>query len=109
MAIAIGSIFNIITKRLEFSSVPIVIYTNSFSLYEYLVKLGTIKKKRLIINIIALKQAYKQKNVFKIRWINGQNNPADAITKATPNRALSTFIDINRLCLRVQKWVQRGI
>jgi hypothetical protein len=67
MAIAIESTLNTITKRLEFSSVPIVVYTNSFSLYEYLVKLGTTKEKRLIINIMALKQAYEQKNVFEIR------------------------------------------
>jgi hypothetical protein len=72
-------------------------------------KTGNYKKKRLIINIMALKQAYKQKNVFEIRWINGQNNPANAITKATPNKALSIFININQLCLRMQKWVQQGI
>jgi hypothetical protein len=47
MAIAIGSTLNTIIKRLEFSSVPIVVYTDLFSLYEYLVKLGTIKKKGL--------------------------------------------------------------
>jgi hypothetical protein len=108
MAIAIGSIFNTIIERLEFSSVFIVVCTNLFSLYEYLVKLGTIKEKRLMINIMALKQAYEQKDVFEIRWINGQDNPADAMTKATSNRALSILIDINRLCLRVQGWVQRG-
>jgi hypothetical protein len=61
-----------------------------------------------MIDIMALKQAYEQKNVFEIRWINGQDNPANAMTKAAPNRALSTLIDTNRLCLRVQGWVQRG-
>jgi hypothetical protein len=108
MVIAIESILNIIAERLKFSSVSIIVYTNSFSLYECLVKLGTIKEKRLMIDIMALKQAYEQKDVFEIRWINGQDNLADVITKAISNRALSTFIDINRLCLRVQGWVQRG-
>jgi hypothetical protein len=103
MAIAIGSTLNTIIERLELSSVPIVVCTNSFSLYECLIKLGTTKEKRLMIDIMALKQAYEQKDVFEIRWIDGQDNPADAMTKATPNRALSTFIDTNRLCLRVQE------
>jgi hypothetical protein len=69
---------------------------------------ATTKKKRFTINIMALKQAYEQKDVFEIRWINGQDNPANAIIKATSNRTLSTLINTNRLCLRVQGWVQRG-
>ena len=36
------------------SSIPIIIYTNLYSLYKYLIKLSTIKEKRFIINIIAL-------------------------------------------------------
>jgi hypothetical protein len=51
------------------------------------VKLGTIKEKRLIINIMAIRQAYEQQNVSDIQWIDGRNNPANAITKAGPNRA----------------------
>jgi hypothetical protein len=70
MAVAIGTILDIITQQLEFFNIFIIIYTDSFSLYEYFVKLGTIKEKRLIIDIIMIQQAYEQKNVFKIRWIN---------------------------------------
>jgi hypothetical protein len=43
-----------IIDRLELPVIPIVIYTDLYSLYEYLVKLSTIKEKRLIIYIIAL-------------------------------------------------------
>jgi hypothetical protein len=34
--------------------IPIIVYTDLYSLYKCLVKLSTIKEKRLIINIIAL-------------------------------------------------------
>ncbi|UQC84416.1 uncharacterized protein CLUP02_09913, partial [Colletotrichum lupini] len=44
-----------ITNRISFLPILTVIYTNSYSLYKYFIKLGTIKKKRFIINIIALK------------------------------------------------------
>jgi len=54
MAIAIGTTLEIIIDRLELPTISIIVYTNLYSLYEYLVKLGTIKEKRLIINIIAL-------------------------------------------------------
>ena len=54
MAIIIRTTLKIITDRLKLPVIPIIIYTNLYSLYKYLVKLSTIKKKRLIINIMAL-------------------------------------------------------
>ncbi|KAI3536588.1 hypothetical protein CSPX01_10672, partial [Colletotrichum filicis] len=44
-----------ITNRLNLLLILTVIYTNSYLLYKYLIKLGIIKEKRLIINIITLK------------------------------------------------------
>jgi len=54
MVIAIGTTLKIIIDRLKLPVIPTIIYTDLFSLYKYLVKLSTIKEKRLIINIIAL-------------------------------------------------------
>jgi hypothetical protein len=54
MAIAIGTTLKIIIDRLKLPVIPIIIYTDLYSLYKYLVKLSTIKEKRLIIDIIAL-------------------------------------------------------
>jgi len=54
MAIAIGTTLKIITDRLKLSVIPIIVCTDLYSLYKCLVKLSTIKEKRLIINIIAL-------------------------------------------------------
>ncbi|KAF1970860.1 hypothetical protein BU23DRAFT_581846 [Bimuria novae-zelandiae CBS 107.79] len=76
IAIAILTILKIITERLGLPSIPLVVCTDLYSLYECLVKLGTTNKKRLIIDIMALRQLYER------------HNPADALTKATLNRAL---------------------
>jgi hypothetical protein len=54
IAYIIGSTLNMVTKQLNLPMIPIIIYTDSYSLYEYLVKLGITKKKRLIIDIIAI-------------------------------------------------------
>jgi hypothetical protein len=54
MAIIIRTTLKIIIDRLKLPIIPIIVYINLYSLYKYLVKLSTIKKKRLIINIIAL-------------------------------------------------------
>ena len=54
IVIAIGTTLKMIIDRLKLPAIPIIVYTNLYSLYKYLVKLSTIKEKRLIINIIAL-------------------------------------------------------
>jgi len=66
IVITIGTTLKIIIDQLELLVIPIIIYTNLYSLYKCLVKLSTTKKKRLIINIIALRQSYKRQKLFKI-------------------------------------------
>ncbi|KAF1937740.1 hypothetical protein EJ02DRAFT_411729 [Clathrospora elynae] len=107
MGIAIATTLRMITERLGLAAVPLVICTDSYSLYECLVKLGTTKEKRLMIDIMALRQSYERREITEIRWINGEDNPADAFTKASPNRALERFIDSNELRVRIEGWVQR--
>ncbi|KAF1973711.1 hypothetical protein BU23DRAFT_580194 [Bimuria novae-zelandiae CBS 107.79] len=72
IGIAIATTLRMITERLSIAPVPLVICTNSYSLYECL--------------------------------INGEDNPADAFTKATLNRALKRFINSNKLTVQVEGW-----
>jgi len=54
MVIVIRTTLKIIIDWLELPTIPIIVYTDLYSLYKCLVKLGTTKERRLIINIIAL-------------------------------------------------------
>ena len=54
IVITIKTTLKIIIDQLKLFVIPIIIYTNLYSLYKCLVKLSTTKKKRLIINIIVL-------------------------------------------------------
>jgi hypothetical protein len=67
IAVAIGTTINRIIAKLGAPLIPIVICTNSLSLYECLVKLGTIKEKRLMIDIMAIRQAYERQKMRDIR------------------------------------------
>ena len=77
-----------IVRQLDIPLPLTVVYTDSYLLYECLVKLRTIKEKRLMIDIIALRQSYEKRELTEVRWINRQDNPADVMTKATPNKML---------------------
>ncbi|KAF1972743.1 hypothetical protein BU23DRAFT_580830 [Bimuria novae-zelandiae CBS 107.79] len=76
IAITILTTLKIITERLGLSSIPLVVCIDLYSLYKCLVKLGTTNEKRLMIDIMALRQSYER------------HNPTDALTKATLNRVL---------------------
>jgi hypothetical protein len=53
-------------EQLNLPKVPIVVCTNLRSLYDCLVKLSTTKEKRLIIDIMAMREAYERSELIDI-------------------------------------------
>jgi hypothetical protein len=80
IALIIKTTVNKITDRLRLPKAPVVICTNFLFLYECLIKLETTKEKRLMIDIMALRQIYERQKMFDIRWINNNNVTAPAWT-----------------------------
>ena len=87
----------ILESILSKKQILLVICTNSCLLFDCLVKLGTIYKKHLIIDIICLRQSYKRQEIAEVLWINGNANPANAMTKSRPCQALKELIDTNKV------------
>ncbi|KAI1002434.1 hypothetical protein K3495_g5764 [Podosphaera aphanis] len=103
----IAGTINMIMNQLNLTPVPLIICTDLYSLYECIVKLETTKEKRLMIDIMALRQMYESRELWEIRWISGNDNPADSVTKSAPNNSLERFLDTNQLGIDVQGWVKR--
>jgi hypothetical protein len=59
IAVAIGTTVTKIADRLSVANVPVIVCTDFYSFYECLIKLEITKKKRLMINIIAMRQIYE--------------------------------------------------
>jgi len=89
------------------SDVPLLLCTDSRSLYHCLVKLGTTQEKRLMIDVLCLRQAYERREIAEVRWIKGTNNPADSMTKSKPSLALQKLIDTNKIHMEMEEWVER--
>jgi hypothetical protein len=105
--ISLSTTLNRILDSLNIPRVPLVICSDSRSLYECLVKLGTTDEKRLMIDIMSLRESYEKKEISEVRWIDGKDNPADACTKKTPNQALERLISTNTLRIRIEAFVDR--
>jgi hypothetical protein len=108
IGIAIKSTLDKILHQLAIlQPIPLILCTDSRSLYDCLVKLGTTNEKRLMIDIMSLRQSYEKREIAEVRWIDGRDNPADSMTKGAPCGALKGLIDTNRLQVRIDGWVER--
>jgi hypothetical protein len=101
LAYIIAATLKIIIDQRNLPKIPIILYIDSKFLYEYIIKLGITKEKYLMIDIIAIRQAYEKKELFEIRYINRQDNPIDTITKLLFNKILEKFVDTNKLIIRI--------
>jgi hypothetical protein len=88
--------------------IPLTVCTDSYSLYDCVTKLGTTAEKRLMIDIMGLRQSYERREITEVRWIDGNCNPADAMTKEKPSQALRQLIETNTLKLVTKGWVDRS-
>uniref|UniRef100_A0A093V6J0 Transposon Ty1-NL2 Gag-Pol polyprotein n=1 Tax=Talaromyces marneffei PM1 TaxID=1077442 RepID=A0A093V6J0_TALMA len=107
---AAAAIKSTLTQLLHLTEpLPLIVCTDSKSLYECLVKLGTTHEKRLMIDLMCLRQSYERQEITEVRWIDGNSNPADAMTKSKPCHALQELIDTNKLRINVDGWEERSV
>jgi len=85
----IRAVIKSIVNKILNINLPLIICTDLKLLYNCLIWLGTMQEKRLIINVMYLQQAYKQREIMEVKWINGNTNPADIIIKGKPCLALT--------------------
>ena len=60
-----------------------------------------------MIDVMCLRQAYERREIAEVKWIKGDTNPADAMTKSKPSNALKNLIETNTIRLDVEEWVER--
>jgi hypothetical protein len=95
-----ATIKSTLEQILRIKTLTLLLCTDSKSLYDCLVKLGTTQEKRLMVDLMCLRQSYERREITEIKWINRDNNPANAITKSKPCQALQDLIDTNTVNLK---------
>jgi hypothetical protein len=103
----VEAIIKSIIERMLHSFLSLILLTDSKSLFDCLVKLDTTSEKRLMIDLMCLKQFYERREIAEIRWIDEDSNLADAMTKFKFCNALISLIDTSSLNLKITEWVER--
>lgn len=94
-------------SNLDSPRILIILCTDSRSLYNAVVTMNSMNKKRLIIDIMSLREAYKRREIAEVRWIDRQDNPADAFIKAKSNGVLEKFIITNKIIIYIKAKVDQ--
>lgn len=89
--------------------IPLTVYTDSKSLYDCVIRLGMTLEKRMMIDVMVIRDAYEERELTEIKWITGDTNPADSMTKIKCNDALKDLIDTNMIKVSVKEWVDRPL
>jgi hypothetical protein len=87
--------------------IPIVISTDSLSLFDVITKASTTAEKRLMIDFSVLKQADDRREIEIIGFVTTAHNPADMLTKIKGSAILDTILSTAQLCHPVEHWVIR--
>ena len=61
-----------------------------------------------MVDLMCLRQLYERRIITEIKWIDGDLNPTDAMTKANTCNALRNLVDTNTINLNTKEWVERG-
>jgi hypothetical protein len=103
----VEAVIKSIIERMLHISLSLILLTDSKSLFDCLIKLETTSEKRLMIDLMCLRQSYEKREIAKIRWIDENINLANAMTKSKFCNALINLIDINIIELKITEWIER--
>ncbi len=106
----VDSVLKAILTKMFDVFISLILATDSKSLFDCLVRLETTVEKRLMIDVMALRQSYERREITEVKWIDGSNNPADSMIKtgSKASSALRQVIDTNRIKLDSTEWMKRA-
>jgi hypothetical protein len=82
-------------------------YTDSLSLFDIITKLSTTVEKRLMIDLVVVREAHDRMEIAQLAFLRTNWNPADALTKVSRNTYLETILTTGTIDPPVVQWVVR--
>ena len=96
-----GAVLKTMTKKILRFNILLIVCIDFKSLYQCLMRLKTFEKKRLIIDVMNLRQSYERREITEIKWIDGNSNSVDVMIKK------KTFLLWKRWLIRIESILQQ--
>ncbi len=97
----VKSILKSILIKMLVIDILLTLITDSKFLYDCLIRLSITIEKRLMIDVMTLRQFYERRKITEMIWIHEINNLVDFIIKTKLSSALKTMIDINQINMNI--------
>jgi hypothetical protein len=82
-------------------------YTDSLSLFDVITKSSTTAEKRLMIDLVVVRDAYDRMEIEQLAFLRTYYIPAVALTKVSRNTYLETILTTGTIDHPVAQWVVR--
>ena len=87
---------------------PVQLLTASKSLFDFISKGSRTSEKRMMLDIAAAREGFKDKTISDIGFVRSSQNIADGLTKAMQQRALQTVLTNVFLSVTPEQWIIRN-
>ena len=85
--------------------VPLNMYTDSKSLFDTITKRSQTSEKRLLIDLTAVREAYRRREITNVAWVRSEYNLADAMTKIVKDSILDDVLTSGKLDHPIEQWI----
>ena len=87
---------------------PLPLRTDSKSLFDVISKGSRASEKRMMLDIAAAREGFKEKTISDIGFVRSSQNIADGLTKAMQQSALQTVLTNGFLSVTPEQWIIRN-
>eukprot|EP00171_Calliarthron_tuberculosum_P004827 IDg4827t1 len=95
-------------EKMLHKTIPLKMFTDSKQLFDVITKASYPTEKRLMIDILAVREAYNTFEISNVGLISGTSNPADALTKPNFSSSLMNIILHAQDKTPVLQWIFRA-
>ena len=88
--------------------VPVQLLTDSMSLFDVISKGSRTSEKRMMLDIAAAREGFREKIISDIGFVRSSCNVADGLTKPMQQRSLQAVLMTGRLDVNPEQWIIRN-